>query len=924
MNAYEFLFFSDNLIPSPDKLTALDVLRKSLALGTNSSCIYLFTFELIEVGTSVEFSIGPVQQKSLGLKKPIVQLEICDNKKLVVLCDNLLQVLSIPSLEVSYNATKLKNVTSFQVHNALYEKSLELYIGTKKKTIVLLQLGDSKPQLIREISLPEVPLSFRVDGDALCVGLWSRYLLVNCAPDGTQQQQELFSLDDGQRVTPLVELVEKGEFLVTGMNNLGIFVSAKDGSSRRPPLQLDSNTLALACASPYVLSLNDEFLTVHSGLHYERQQVQTHSVNGGLSLALAREFARCGSLSHIVLIACQSGDLQAALPLPWYSQVEQMLREGQVDEAMRVAEHARQSASDAGQSSPELLAKFRRIQQAAGLACLRRATSAAAKSAGQSVAEDAQKATQYLVEGRIDLRHLLGLCPGLLPPSGSVELPAPPDGLSQLAELCRAEPDRMNLLKAFLLELLFKYRVSRFTGDLRREADTALLKLCSELRPGQTETLIYSELDCDSADCLAFLASSGRHHARALLLRSLGRSAEACQVWRQLLDDSEAGDPQFPGVDYFAEYVTTLAAADADGLFWPHAEYLLAKEPERHLRVLTGCGLPPSDIVTRLESRAPKALLLYLEQHLLLLLDETDREEDRKLDGGDERLHTRLGALYLDAIEEAGVDSDSDAAASLRARLLTFLRRSKVYRAQFLLGRLQTLQSRSGDSGASLLLPHLAELRARCGDIDGALRVLLLDLGDCDAAAELCSAQSNPGPYWSALLAICLSGEHRDRLLGSAVRLLNRPDVPADGARVLPLLPANYPVGPLRPFLCSALRRALHRRRSACLAKGLAVAAQLTLSHQLASLPNCRSSISLTETTRCAVCNRRFDESSPSPSVPSTSAGAAPAALAFVLTSTGQPAHFRCCPWLHEATAANSNSTSSSAGSPTEAAKTSA
>ena len=44
---------------------------------------------------------------------------------------------------------------------------------------------------------------------------------------------------------------------------LGVFAQVKCGASLRPPLQWSNNVTHVAFTHPYILTLNDEFITVH-------------------------------------------------------------------------------------------------------------------------------------------------------------------------------------------------------------------------------------------------------------------------------------------------------------------------------------------------------------------------------------------------------------------------------------------------------------------------------------------------------------------------------------------------------------------------------------------------------------------------------------------------------------------------------------
>ena len=52
------------------------------------------------------------------------------------------------------------------------------------------------------------------------------------------------------------------EFLLGGPSALGMFVTS-EGISQRPPLQWSDNLISISYLHPYIIAMNDEFITVH-------------------------------------------------------------------------------------------------------------------------------------------------------------------------------------------------------------------------------------------------------------------------------------------------------------------------------------------------------------------------------------------------------------------------------------------------------------------------------------------------------------------------------------------------------------------------------------------------------------------------------------------------------------------------------------
>lgn len=57
------------------------------------------------------------------------------------------------------------------------------------------------------------------------------------------------------------------EYLLNATSALGVFAQVKGGASLRPPLQWSNNVTHVVFTHPYILTLNDEFITIHRSEH---------------------------------------------------------------------------------------------------------------------------------------------------------------------------------------------------------------------------------------------------------------------------------------------------------------------------------------------------------------------------------------------------------------------------------------------------------------------------------------------------------------------------------------------------------------------------------------------------------------------------------------------------------------------------------
>lgn len=143
---------------------------------------------------------------------------------------------------------------------------------------------------------------------------------------------------------------------------------------------------------------------------------------------------------------------------------------------------------------------------------------------------------------------------------------------------------------------------------------------------------------------------------------------------------------------------------------------------------------------------------------------------------------------------------------------------------------------------SELLLLERATLHGKLEEHDKALHILVHQLKDLPAAEEYCSwaSASQDRSYRQKLFHQLLSVYLDPDLLGgaqtiAAVDLLNRHAEDFDAVHVLKLLPEEWSLPLLRPFLCGALRASVHARCTSQVAVGLARAQNLQLQHDRVS-----------------------------------------------------------------------------------------
>ncbi|XP_023617844.1 transforming growth factor-beta receptor-associated protein 1 isoform X3 [Myotis lucifugus] len=774
---------------------------KNLYVGTNDCSIYHFLLEeqSLPAGTAT-FTATKQLHRHLGLRKPVCELRAASAlHRLLVLCDYSITLVHMLSLEPVPSGARIKGAVAL----ALNENPVSgdpfcvevCIISVKRRTIQVFMVYEDRVQIVREVSTPEQPLAVAVDGHFLCLALTTQYIILNYS---TGAAQDLFPYCSEEK-RPIVKRIGRQEFLLAGPGGLGMFATVA-GISQRAPVHWSENVIGAAVCFPYVLALDDAFITVHSML--DQQQKQTLPFKEGHILQ---------DFEGRVIVATSKG-VYILVPLPLEKQIQDLLASHRVEEALVLAKGARRNIP-----KEKFQGMYRRILQQAGFIHFAQLQFLEAKELFRS--------------GQLDVRELISLCPFLLPTSSSFTRSHPPlHEYADLNQLTQGDQEKAAKCKRFLMTYLEEVRSSEVVHSYKEDVDTALLKLYAEAGHASLLDLLVTENACLLADSAAWLEKHKRYFALGLLYHHNDQDAAAVQLWVNIVN-GEIDDPT--RADLYDYVVDFLTHSPDHALVWKHADWALQKSEEVGVQVFTRRpleeqqdGFNPDDVLTRLK-KYPNALVRYLE-HLVM-----DRNLQR------EEYHTRLALLYLDAVLQRtpGASGSGAEVTETQAKLRRLLQKSDLYRVHFLMERVR-------DAGLPM---ERAILHGKLEEHEQALRTLALELGDFPAAEDYCAWRSvgrepayrrrlfhtllalylGPGPSPPASASASASAE----LAVAAVDLLNRHAAEFDAAQVLQLLPGTWSVQLLCPFLTGAVRDSTHTRRTAQVALGLATSENLIYKH---------------------------------------------------------------------------------------------
>ena len=198
--------------------------------------------------------------KYLGLKKPIIMMKaVFILERILCICDSILFVMNQSDLEPVSYGSKLKNVNCFCLNenpNSSNPFSVEICVAVKKQ-ILICEFNSEKIIVMKEVNIGKPGLSMAMDGQYVCVGTETDFIVVNWE---TSHIQDLCACDN--EILPITKRINKEEFLISGPGSLGLFVKAT-GISEKPPLQWGREIIAITYSRPYILCLNENLLSIY-------------------------------------------------------------------------------------------------------------------------------------------------------------------------------------------------------------------------------------------------------------------------------------------------------------------------------------------------------------------------------------------------------------------------------------------------------------------------------------------------------------------------------------------------------------------------------------------------------------------------------------------------------------------------------------
>ncbi|XP_039273465.2 transforming growth factor-beta receptor-associated protein 1-like [Styela clava] len=866
----QLLLGRENIMGNKPKvmLESLEMSGKNIYVGANDGSLYHFLLleDVVQSNANNSASSPFLQaQKRVSTKKPILQIKVATElKSLLINSDGLIQVYSMLDLAPSSASifSKIKNVSRFYVNDHPVHANpftVEVCVTfIKKKTVQLFQVQEDNIVSLKEISLPEHPRSLALDGHFMCVGTSSGYFMLNM---DSNARQELLPAGENKL---FVHRVAPAEFLLTAPNALGVFVTSA-GISQRAPLQWSTAVRQACFIHPYVVAMDDEFITIHSIV--DQQQKQTIPFQGGLTMLK----------SGGKVLVCTTKDIFALNLIPFDKQIADLLNEKRVEQAMELAKECRKCVP-----RQQFYEMMQTTYRKAGFVHFKELKF--------------EEAEAMFDDGKIDIREIISLYPTVLPIDSNFVRNVPPyHDIANVIEMCSRSDDYIARCYNFLASYLLKRSlVPRLSNDENRESnpfgektlqenpqyrsdifrstikvfakqhmtDDILLLLQGEHEPVsksviQRSSFFYEFKDYAEEIC-EVLDEYHCFHAKAMNYLLNDDLDSAMNEWKELSEGLKI-DVDFPSLSFVAEMLGRFCTNINQ--LWKHGEWILSLDQDVGVSIFTKhtsqfsdnlmttesskLGIKADDIIDFLH-HYPGPVVSYLE-HLVFVC------RIQK-----EKYHTHLAVLYLDTVlklkEQSG---DEESLVAARQRLQKLLKVSNMYRISLILSKV-----RDTDLHAESVILH-----GKLGEHKKALDLLVNRMKDQTAAEEYCMEQSTDHEsrklLFQNLLSVYLSKVSLDSKTGKSamavVDILNKHAEYYDAQRVLNLLPKAWSISQLQQFLSRTVRLRMYNLHTSHLQLMLEKCENNSTKKENVNLMN--TSVRISEDKICQVCNRLFQDS---------------------------------------------------------------
>ena len=843
LKTFDLVPVVDKVNPAGEKskstVQCLEVIFENLYIGTADCYIVHYC---IEKGTN---SIGKTvfmnrlqRNKSLGLRKPVTQmLGLPAVGQILVLVDGSVSVVNMYGLEfVRGTPSKplLRNVNVMARNNKPTKQGsnnhaasllTQICVGTRRKTIQVLNITSDECVILNEINLHGTPTALCVHGSVICTNVSNQYYMINFGQTARTPQELI--MYEAQSVVPVVKHLSEEEFLLNGPTDTMGMIVTSSGISMHQPLTWADGLRSVAFSYPYLLVLGESTVTVHSVI--DQRQKQAVSFTGG---SFINDFD-----GHVFVGVNKS--VMAFVPVPFNKQIQMLLIDKRIDEAFDLL---------------VVSSKLNPRQYDATYVAQVRAQAAFVYFANTEF----DKALSLFVESNVDPREVIVLYPMMMP-ARSVFQPSRPllHNIKDLTVIVKGSKSVFADSKKLLLRFLEKCR-HQFI-ECCEEIDTALMKLYAECNHPELPKLVASSNHIFADEALTWMTQSKRHHSLALYHNYLKQPKKALEIWHKLVT-GELSDDKFPGLKFV---VDVLIACTDVGLIWTNSSWVMKQDQALGADIFIKrtttdiSSMIHADQVCDFLQKYPHALLLYLEY---LVFEKESKSELH---------HTQLVNIYVDRVvsllqkssNEPVVGAAETTFSEARAKLQSLLETSSLYRVSSVLQKISHYP----------LYQEIATLYGKMGQHQKALKILVYQLKDFEAALHYCDVTgaeeggAKRERVFLDFLQIYLYPDPNESNLGAehyvvaAKTLLNDRQKEFNIVSVLNILPEDWSVFMIQDFLRGSLRDRFTATRHSKVESSLRK--QVFLQTKEQHISKHKHVVRMADDSVCDFCHKPFTES---------------------------------------------------------------
>ncbi|XP_055540397.1 vam6/Vps39-like protein [Wyeomyia smithii] len=877
----------------PVQIESMTGFENKLILGTRQGHLLMYSFEPNPDTNRLNLQL--LQYDKNFSKKPVTQIEAISEYKLIFsLSDGIVNVndYSRHGFPLIHTAQKTKGATEFAL-DIKKSKSLtgelalvcRLCVVVKRKLQCYYWKQNGLLEFGNDIDLNDVPKTIAWNNNCICVGFKTEYVIYDIS--GEQSKKiDLFPTSSSKSIEPCISLIEDGvfavakdEYLVTVYTEKYTNEGKESGSGLvKPDASLlttkDTRNLksltwsepfqALVWDEPFIVGLITDAVEVRIFDHVDMSDKGT-LIQTIPQLPKARFLTRG---KQGLLYAASASHLWCIQAVEISKQREHLLQEENFHLALQLT-----NISD---ESPEFkVTKINEIQ-----------TRHAYNLFINKHFRESMKEFSKLSTDPIDVIRLF---PDLLPENGKNKLssyskkPAPILDEKDIENGLLALIDYLTEVRYSLRQDLVNKSESKLSAGKNISAllsiiDTTLLKCYLQTNDSMVASVLRMNY-CYLEESERVLKKYDKYVELIILYQTKGQHKRALQLLQAQAETP--GSPLY-GHDRTVQYLQHLGNENKQ-LIFEFAGWVLEKHPDDGLKIFIEDipeveNMPRAEVLDFLLKDHKQLVVQYLE-HIINVWDEQKALFHNILI---QQYREKLLGLKNDPDIESDVQKKT-ARDTINKKLLAFLRKSKYYHAEKVLGEFPYTD----------LFEARAIILGRLGKHEKVVAIFVQILGDFDKAVDYCDQtydENDPKScdVYVTLIKTILTPpvappysdlELHPRCLKpdieTVLTIMERNAKKINPYAVLQILPDDIPLVRIKSFLEIALNHHLERKRKTQILKGLYYAEHLQTHEQKIHYES--KHLLVTELSVCPVCKKKFSYQS-----------------AFVRTAEGSIVHFSC------------------------------